>query len=446
MGAFLTLWTGQTISAIGSSLTAFSMGVWVYKQNGSVTQFALIYLLASLPKIVLAPFAGSLVDRWNRRTAMLVSDICAALCIFAVFLLLLNGRLEVWHVYVATALGSTFSTLQALAYAAATTQLVTKENLGRANGLVQLSFALGQLASPAMAGFLLAYTGLRGVILIDFVTFLVSLTALLIVRIPSLLAGEGRAIRKSVLRDARFGLEYLKTRPGLVGLLFYFAITNLSLGFLQALVTPLVLTFASTKELGIIASVSGTGMLAGGLLMAARGTPKRLIQGVLISTFLQGCVLSLAGLRPNGILVATGGFLFLFFNPIVSSCSQTLWQRKVEPQSQGRVFAIRQMIAWSTLPLAYLLAGPLSDRVFEPLLAVGGPLAGSVGRLLGTGPGRGTGLLIVMLGLMNILSALVGSRYPRLRNLESEIADAAPAAAEPLAALADDELPAAKQA
>nr|QEO74432.1 major facilitator transporter [uncultured bacterium] len=418
------LWTGQTVSAIGSSLTAFSLGVWVYQKSGSVTQFALIFLLAALPKILLAPVAGALVDRWNRRTAMFLGDTGAALSTLAVALLLWADRLAVWHIYAATAAGAIFGTLQMLAYSAATTQLVEKKDLGRANGMVQTSFALSHLAAPAIAGFLLAAIGLRGVILVDFATFLAALAMLLIVRIPDL-RGEARA-RKHVLRDAFYGLEYLKVRPGLIALLALFAIMNLSLGFLQSLVTPLVLTFASPRELGVIASVSGSGMLVGGLLMTAWGGPKRrLVQGVLAFTLLQGCVLFLAGLRPNGVLVAIGGFLFMFFNPLISGCCLTLWQRKVEPEAQGRVFAMRQMIAWSTLPLAYLLAGPLADGVFEPLLAAGGPLAGSVGRILGVGPGRGTGLLIVVLGLLNVLSALAGSFYPRLRNLDAEVPDAA---------------------
>lgn len=429
MPGFLTIWTGQTASAIGSSLTAFSLGVWVYQKSGSVTQFALIFLLASLPKILLAPIAGALVDRWNRRTAMFLGDTGAALSTLAIALLLWADRLAVWHIYAATAAGAVFGTLQMLAYSAATTQLVEKKDLGRANGMIQTSFALSQLTAPAIAGFLLTAIGLRGVILVDFASFLLALAALLVVRIPDL-RGEARA-RKHVLRDAAYGLEYLKVRPGLVALLALFAVMNLSMGFLQSLVTPLVLTFASPRELGVIASVSGSGMLVGGLLMAAWGGPKRLVRGVLIFTMLQGCVLFLAGLRPNGVLIAVGGFLFMFFNPLISGCSQTLWQRKVEPEAQGRVFAMRQMIAWSTLPLAYLLAGPLADGVFEPLLAAGGPLAGSVGQVLGVGPGRGTGLLIVVLGVLNILSALAGSLYPRLRNLDAEVPDAVAAPVRP---------------
>ena len=425
------LWTGQTVSAIGSSLTAFSLGVWVFQKSGSVTQFALIFLLAALPRIVLAPIAGALVDRWNRRTAMLLSDTGAALSTLAIALLLWADRLAIWHIYAATAVGATFGALQWLAYSAATTQLVEKKDRGRANGMIQTSFALSQLVAPAIAGFLLGSIGLRGVILVDFATFLVALATLLIVRIPDL-HGEIRAARKHVLRDALYGLEYLKARPGLIALLSFFAVTNLSLGFLQSLVTPLVLTFASPRELGVIASVSGSGMLVGGLLMTAWGGPKRrLVQGVLAFTLLQGCVLFIAGLRPNGMLVAIGGFLFMFFNPLVGGCSQTLWQRKVEPEAQGRVFAMRQMIAWSTLPLAYLLAGPLADGVFEPLLAAGGPLAGSVGRILGVGPGRGTGLLIIVLGLLNVLSALAGSFYPRLRHLDAEVPDAVAAPVRP---------------
>lgn len=433
MRGFITLWAGQTVSTLGSSLTAFSLGVWVYQRNHSVTQFSVIFLLAALPKILLAPVAGALVDRWNRRTAMMVSDTGAALGTLAVVLLLWTGNLEVWHVYLVTTVGSVFSTLQWLAYSAATTTLLPREGLGRANGFIQFSSAISQLASPAVAGLLLASIQLRGVILVDFATFLFSLLTLLLVRVPDL-AKEGTTVdseRRTLLKDAFYGLGYLKARPGLLALLVFFAIANLSLGFVQSLVTPLVLTFASAKELGVIASISGSGMLVSSILLAAWGGPKKLIRGVLFATLLQGVVLFLVGFRANAILISIGGFCFMFLEPVIGGCSQTLWQRKVEPQFQGRVFAMRQMIAWSSLPIAYALAGPLADRVFEPLLAPGGALVGSLGGILGVGTGRGTGLLIIVLGLLCVVAALAGFFYSPLRRLEEDVPDAALLSEEP---------------
>jgi hypothetical protein len=109
---------------------------------------------------------------------------------------------------------------------------------------------------------------------------------------------------------------------------------------------------------------------------------------------------------------------------IIKSSNQAIWQSKVAPDVQGRVFAIQQMIARSSAPLAYLLAGPLADRIFEPLLASDGLLSGSIGHIIGVGPGRGIGLLFIVMGVIKIGVSLTGYLYPRIRHVEDELPDA----------------------
>ena len=157
--------------------------------------------------------------------------------------------------------------------------------------------------------------------------------------------------------------------------------------------------------------------------MSAWGGPKPRVYGILGFSVLQGVVLFAAGLPPQVVILAAAAFLYFFSLPIINGSSQAIWQSKVAPDVQGRVFAVRRMIAWSSLPLAYLAAGPLADRVFEPLMAVGGPLAGSVGRFVGVGPGRGIGLLYIVLGTVSLLATVVGFLYPRLRRVEVELPD-----------------------
>jgi hypothetical protein len=175
-------------------------------------------------------------------------------------------------------------------------------------------------------------------------------------------------------------------------------------------------------------SAAGLGMLAGSLTMSAWGGPKRKVYGILVFEFVSGLGMILAGLRASAPLIAAAGFLVLFTFPLTVACSQAIWQRKVAPDVQGRVFAVRRMIAWSTLPLAYLSAGPLADRVFGPLLLPGGALADSAGRILGVGPGRGIGLMFVVMGALVSLASIAGALYPRLRRVELELPDAMPAA------------------
>ncbi|HVF59527.1 MAG TPA: MFS transporter [Thermoanaerobaculia bacterium] len=416
---------GQVVSMLGSGLTGFALGVSVYQRTGSATQFALVTLCVMLPVIVLSPLAGALVDRWDRRRAMLLGDSGSALCTLALAALLWSGRLDIWQIYLLLAVSSSFAALQWPAFTATTTLLVPRHQLGRASGIAQLGVAVSQIVAPLLGGALLGPIGVRGVLVLDVASFLVALLTLLAVRFPRPEAtAEGVAARGSLLREAWHGWVYIRQRPGLRAMLLLLAATNFSLAILQVLVTPLVLSFASVEVLGVVLAVAGCGMLAGSVAMSVWGGPPRRIDGVLGGLLVQGLLLFLGGVRPSAALVAAAAFVFLFATPIVEGCSQAIWQSKVAPDLQGRVFAVRRMVAWSTLPLGYLLAGPLADHVFEPLLRPGGPLAPTVGRVIGVGPGRGIGLLFIVLGLLVLAVLAVASRNPRLRQVETELPDA----------------------
>jgi hypothetical protein len=237
---------------------------------------------------------------------------------------------------------------------------------------------------------------------------------------------EGASHQGSLWREARSGWSFIHRRPGLLAVLVLLAVTNLGTGLVQVLLSPMILSFASPAVLGRVLTVAGFGMLAGGLVMSMWGGPRRRVAGLLGFLLLQGVILPFGGLRASAPLIAAGAFIYLFAVPILNGTSQALWQSKVAPDLQGRVFAVRRLVALSTLPLAYLIAGPLADRVFEPLMAAGGPLAGSIGRLIGVGKGRGMALMLIIIGFFIVLVVAVASRSPRLRRLESELPDVLP--------------------
>ncbi len=421
---FVLIWFGQLISIIGSGLTSFALGVWAYQTTDSVTSYALIVLSTMLPNILFSPLAGALVDRWDRRGAMILSDTGAGLSTLVIALLFISGRCELWAICLATAASSAFGAFQWPAYSAATALLVPREHYGRANGLVQLGQAMGFIASPMLAGVLVGKIEVQGVILIDFATFLFAVLTLLFVRIPRPpTTAEGRAGRGSLLSEAAYGWAYLAARPGLLSMLILFTLLNFLLGLVMVLFAPMVLSFADADVLGVVTSVGGVGMLAGGVVMGIWGGPKRRINGVLGCLLLEGLAFLIGGLRPSAPLVAVAAFSFFFCFPVGSALSQSIWQSKVAPDVQGRVFATRSMVAMSSIPLAYIVAGPLADRVFEPLLAAGGPLAESIGQIIGVGKGRGIGLLFILMGMLTMLVTVGGYLYPRLRLVEDELPD-----------------------
>jgi MFS transporter, DHA3 family, macrolide efflux protein len=426
MRTFSVIWLGQLVSIIGSGLTNFVLGVWVYQSTQSVMQFALILLCGSLPIVVISPLAGALVDRWDRRRLMLAGDAGSALCVLALALLLMTSQLLVWQIYIAVAIMAVFAAFHRPAYMASISLLVPQEQLGRVNGMVQLAVALSQLIAPALAGMLVAAIGGTGALLIDLATFLCALVTLLLVRIPapeSIRADEVRAA--SLRHEITYGWTYLTARPGLLGLVVFFALINFLAGLVVVLMTPLVLSIASATMLGIVLSIAGSGMFCGGVLMSIWGGTRHRIHGVLGTLLIAGLCIALAGLQPSIILITGATFGFYLSLPIINSLAITILQSKVEPNIQGRIFAIIQTIAASMLPLAYLLAGPLADQVFAPLLIAGGPLADSVGQIIGAGPGRGIGLLFIVAGMLLMLMAAAGTMYPRIRRVEDELPDVA---------------------
>jgi DHA3 family macrolide efflux protein-like MFS transporter len=421
---FTLVAVGQIVSVTGSALTGFALGVWVYQSSHSTTQFSLILLFSMLPSLLVAPLTGALVDRWDRRWVMILSDTGAGLCTATLALLIFLGRLDIWQIYLITAISSVLEGFQVPAYMATVSLLVPKEQLGRANGIMQLGSTSRYLLAPILAGWLMGKINVTGVMLIDFATFIFAVTIVLAVRFPKpRITPEGQSQRGSLWREVRFGWQYISARPGLVGLLILFALGNYANLMVDTLLPPMLLETTTPDVLGSVLSAGGLGMLAGSLLMSAWGGPKRRIYGVFIFKSLAGLAILLIGGAQSLFLVALGTFFYYFPFPLVNGCDQAIWQSKVAPDVQGRVFAMRRMLAYSMIPLAYVTAGPLSDGVFKPLMYAGGPLATRLGPLIGSGPGRGQGLLIILMGGMIVLLTLATVLNPRVRRVEEELAD-----------------------
>ena len=424
MLTFTIVWIGQLISTLGSGLTSFSLGIWIYQETGSATLFVINILVWTLPNILISPVVGVISDRWDRRLVMMMGDTGAGLSTLFVVLVLLFGDLQIWHIYLATAVNSAFGAFQWPAFSAATSTLVPKKQLGRAAGMSQIGDAVSHFATPAIAGALYVTLGMKFIVSVDLVTYLFALGTLLAVRFPRPKASqEGQIGRGSFWADAVFGWKYIKARPGLLGLLSVFASLNFLWSMTFPLLVPMLLDMTTPDVVGYVESIGGLGMGISTLVMSAWGGPKRRILGIFAAESVSGIAAIFMGLRPSIVLIAAAMFGMHLFFPTSNANSQAIWQSKVAQDVQGRVFAIRRMIAFSIEPIAVILAGPLAERVFEPLMLPGGGLAGIFGDVLGTGPGRGIGLMFVLAGVLYVLASSVILIHPRIRRVEIELED-----------------------
>ncbi|WP_216207583.1 MFS transporter [Amycolatopsis aidingensis] len=425
MRPFALVWGGQLVSVVGSALTGFVLAVWVYQVTGSVTQLALVTAANTVPGILLAPVAGVVADRWDRKKIMIIADFAAAVPTAVVAVLYWADQLQVWQLYLTTSCTAAAGVFHSSAYFTLVPKLVPKRHLGRINGLFQVNFAMAA-AAPVLGGILLSTLDVDGVLLLDLGTFVLAATALLVTRLPegATKATEGKAGPRSMLGDLGYAFRYLAGRPGLLWLIGFSALFDLLFAFAEVLIRPLILAFGSPATLGLLMFVGGAGLFAGTLVMTAWGGPRRKVHGSLLFTGIGGLALALHSLAPSALLIAIVAPVFLFTLPIVNGCVMTVFQTKVDSDALGRVTGLARVLWQAATPLGALIAGPLADLVFEPAMRAGGTLAGSVGSLLGTGPGRGIALLYAVIGLLLVLLAIAGSRLRRLRLLEDELPDA----------------------
>ena len=427
MLAFTVVWLGQIISVLATNMTQFGLTIWVYEKTGSATALGLMQVFFLAPFLLMSPIAGVMVDRYNRKWMMMVSDLAAGLATTALVVLQALGLLQVWHLYIAAVISGLGNCFQWPAYSAAISTMVSKGQLGRANGMWSLIEVGPGVFAPLLAGALLPFIGLTGLMLIDVTTFVLAIGMLLAVHIPQPpVTAEGRQGRGSVGAEALYGFRYIFARPSLLGLQLVFFTGNLMANLAFTVLAPMVLARTGNDEfsLGSVQSAGAIGGIIGGVIMSAWGGPKRRVHGVLMGWALSSLLGHvLLGLGRGLPLWLPASFIGGAFVPLINGSNQSIWQAKVAPDVQGRVFSARRLIAWFTGPIAPLIAGPLADFVLEPGMKAGGGLAAAFGWLVGTGPGAGMALLIVFTGLLASLAGLGGYLFPAVREAETILSD-----------------------
>jgi len=426
MTGFTIIWAGQFVSLLGTSMTNFALTIWAWEQTGQATALALMQLFFFAPTVLMSPLAGALVDRWSRKQVMILSDVGAGLGTAAIFLLMRLGLLQLGYLYAIAAFMGAFQSFQFPAYSAAVTTMLEKEQYARASGMLALAQNASGIFGPAAAGALIGIIGKTGIIAFDIISILVAVSALMMVPIPQPVAAEAAAVRPSLLQDSLFGFRYIAARPSFLGLQLVFLVINFTGSLCFPLMAPMVLskTGNNTVALGAVESAFGVGGVVGGLFLSAWGGPKRKVHGVLMGifgSFILGFTLMGAG--SELIHWTAAAFIMMFFNPLINGSSQAIWQSKVPPEVQGRVFSARALIAQISAPIAMAITGPLTDGLLTPAMMPGGSLAPLFGWAVGTGAGSGPALLFLLMGVVGGAASLSAFLFPHIRDVEKIIPD-----------------------
>ncbi len=426
MPGFTIVWLGQMVSILGSSMTTFAVMIWIWKEGAQVTPFAIFGFIATMAQIIASPFAGALVDRWNRKLTMAISDIMAGISSIIVLILYITSSLQIWHLYLLAGFTSFFGAFQFPAFSAATTTMVSKEDYVRASGMRSIVENLNSILYPILAVFLLGIIGLKGILIIDIFTFVFAVGVLFFVHIPPpKVSKEGEESKGSLWKESAYGFKYLYQRKSLLGLLLVFLSVNIALAFSNILRTPMILARTGNNEwiLSVVQSVSMIGGFLGGLILLVWGGPKDRIRGIFVSLILMSIGVSLMGTGSGFVVWSVAGFLSAFFAVVAGACTQAFWQAKVAPDVQGKVFAARSIISTLASPIAMLICGPLADFVFEPAMVNGGSLTKIFGWIVGTEPGSGMALLFLLIGAFAVITSILGYMANAMRKADKILAD-----------------------
>ena len=397
---------GSFINSLGTGLTAFGLAVVILRAYGTASSVAAVQMSAFAPIVLLAPLAGVLADRYDRRLMMMIGDAGSILGLGVILMTLSSPRPSLGWICAGAVISSCLAALTEPALRASVTDLVTEEDYVRSSGLLQLASAAKYLLAPAVAGFLMPLVGPRGLLLLDASTCLVTVACTLTVR-RALAAEEPQHATPRQYEDHNVmaGWLAIASHPALRTLVVLMTLATLAIGVVQVLLKPILLPTVSTTEMGVVETVAATGMLVGAALVTAwkSAQPTTLLASGLAGT---GAAMALLPMGPGAWWVAACGFLIFACLPLSQAGAEVLVRTRVDNAQQARTWGTISLVTQMGYLAAYLCSGVLVDRVLQPLVEPGQSLSTSLGAVVGTGPGRGAALLVGLMGMVLALVAL----------------------------------------
>lgn len=415
---FLLIWFGQFLSIIGTGLTIFSLGVYVYQQTSTASSYVFILMCVFLPPFLLKPYGGILADRYDRRLMMVIGDSGATLGLLFIFIMMLKGNIEIWQIYLGIAASSIFSAFQEPAYKALVTDLLPETQYAKASGLMQLASSAQYLISPFLAGILLTIIDIKFVFLIDITTLLIASSIVIWIR-KTLGRTKIKQPEQNNMAALKEGIQEFSKNRGVVNLVITTMFVLFFVGLLQSLFIPMLLSLITVKAVGITQSICASGILIGSLFIGVFGNKNEHVKTLSISLFISGIFFANLGFSTNIAFVTLAGFLFFATLPFINTSIEVLIRRNIDNSKQGRVWSIISMITYLGSIIAFAVAGFLADKIFNPLLEPEGLLSETAGSIIGVGEGRGIALMFIISGLMISIIALLIWKNKKIKELEN---------------------------
>lgn len=400
-GKFLLLWAGELISSIGGGLTSFGLGLYIFQKTGSAADMAFLTLLGFLPALILKVPAGVLADRYDRRLLMMIGDGLSGLGVLFILICMLQGEAALWQIYLGTTISSVFSALLEPSYTATITDLLTKEQYSKANGLVSMAGSARYLFSPVIAGFLLAVSDIKLILMIDICTFFLTVIAAAVVRHG--IGNNAPAKSEPFFKSMKEGWIAVSSKKGLLILIVVSSLICLFMGVFQVLGEPFVLSFADSKTLGIVETAAASGMLVTSILLGIKGIKKNFTRILSIGLAVSGAGMALFAVTQNIYIVCVFGFVFFAALPFANNCLDYLVRINIPAELQGRAWGFIGFISQLGYVAAYSLCGVTAD---------------AVGRLTGKGVGAGSSITIIVSGICLVIVALAMLGIRRIKELE----------------------------
>jgi len=414
----MTIWIGELISSIGSGMTAFAVSIYVYQLTRSATMVSVAALLAFLPTILLSPVGGILADRYDRRLMMIIGDSFSVAGLLFIFISIQTGHGGVLPVFAGITISSVFVALLEPAYRATVTDLLSEDEYAKASGLVQIAANSKYLISPFLAGLILSVTDIRAILIIDMSTFFVTVFTIALVRKSIRAVKPNKDDNFNFFREFKDGMKSITCDKGVSSLVVLMAFMCFFVAFIQTLMAPMILAFADAKTLGIMESVSAVGMLIGSVVIGILNIKKNYSGILMISLMADGVFMAMAGTTTNIYMIVIFCILFFAALPFANTCAEVLVRIRIPNAVQGRAWGMISILTQMGFVAAYAVCGALADYIFGPMLMEDGILAGSLGRIIGTGEGRGIGLMLIIAGIIMFAFAFIFGSGKSIKELE----------------------------